>query len=196
MRMIRSRWLALCTADGDIPADMVDIGAVRCQVTVDGESRLVPTSGLIWISTGEMKVARITKKNTPLNSDSGKRISGTKLLQPGALAAVLDSSDPKLLYVYYKGVYGYIPKTNTELLDIDGSDYSTAVVSVNGRTKGTVQAEVRPEPGKGQGSYKLVVGTPVTLLEQKGDYYFVEGGGVRGWLKNTLVTREGSGDPE
>ena len=196
MRMIRPRWLAMCTADGDVPVDMVDIGAVRCQVTVDGESRPVPTAGLIWISTGDMKVARITKKNTPLNNDSGKRISGTKLLQPGALAAVLDSSDPKLLYVYYKGAYGYIPKTNAELLDIDGSDYPAAVVSVNGRTRGTVQAEVRPEPGKGQSSYKLVVGTPVTLLEQKGDYWFVEGGGVRGWLKYTQLTMDGSGDSE
>ena len=196
MRMIRPRWLALSTADGDIPVDMVDIGAVYCQITVDGEPRRVRSSELIWISSGEMKVALITKKNTPLNGDNGKRISGVKMLQPGAMAAVLDSSDPKLLYVYYKGAFGYIDKAGVELLDIDDADYPAAVVSVNGRTKGTVQAEVRPEPGKGQGSYKLVVGTPVTLLEEKGDYYYLEGGGVRGWLKNTQVATDESAGGE
>ena len=195
MRMIRPRWLALSTKDGDVPADMVDIGAVRSQVTVGGEPALVRTADLIWISEGDMKLARIDKKNTPLNSDTGKRVPGVKLLQPGALVLVLSSSD-KQLYVYYKGAFGYIAKANAELLDIDEADYPTAVVSVNGRTKGTVQAEVRPEPGKGQSYYKLVVGTPVTLLNQKGDYYYLEGGGVRGWLKYTQVTPDDAGAPE
>ncbi len=196
MRMIRPRWLALSTAGGDVPAEMADIGAVRCRMTVDGESRLVPTSDLIWVSTDDMKLIRITKKNTPLNDGAGKRVSGVKLLQPGALALVLSSEDKQNLYVYYKGAFGYIAKSGTELLDIDEEDHPAALVAVNGKTKGTVQVEVRTEPGKGQSYYKWVVGTPVTVLEQNGDYYFLEGGGVRGWLKNTQITFDKSGDPE
>ena len=196
MRMIRPRWLAMSTENGDIPVDMIDIGAVRCQISVDGEPRLVPTASVIWISAGDMKVARITKKNTPISNDSGKRVPGTKLLHPGALAAVLDDTDSKLLYVYCKGAFGYIPRANVELLDIDAGEYPSALVSVNGRTAGTVQAEVRPEPGKGESKYKLVVGTPVTVLEQKGDYYYLEGGGVRGWLKYTQLALDETEAPE
>ena len=101
---------------------------------------------------------------------------------------MLSSSDSKQLYVYYKGAFGYISKSNAELLEIDDADYPTGLVSVNGKTKGTVQADVRTEPGKGQTYYKWIVGTPVTVLETKGDYYYLEGAGARGWLKYTQVT--------
>ena len=186
MRMIRPRWLTLATPDGDVPAELVDVGAVRSTVTVDGEPRLVPTGQLTWITADEMKIARIARKNTPLNNDSGKRVPGVKLLQPGAMVAVIASLD-KQLYVWYKGAFGYVPAANAELLAFDQTDYPTALVSVSGKTSGSLQADVRTEPGKGQSFYKWPVGTPVTVLEQKGDYYYLEGAGVRGWLKYTQV---------
>ena len=197
MRMIRPRWLAIGTDDGDMPVEMVDVGAVTSQIKMNGEPQLVRTSQLIWITTDEMKVARITKKNTPLNDDAGKRVPGVRLLNPGAMVAVLGSQDKQNLYVFYKGNFGYISKANAELLDVDEADYPTGLISVNGKTKGTVQVEPRTEPGgKGQAFYKWIVGTQVSVLEEKGDYYYVEGAGVRGWIKNTQITLDGAADPE
>ena len=46
------------------------------------------------------------------------------------------------------------------------------------------------------GSYTWVVGTPVTILEEKGSYYLAEGKGLRGWVKKELIIPDAEADSE
>ena len=194
MHLIRPRWLTLHTAEGDASVTLDYVGAVWSRVSLNGELTRVRTRDLNWThaDTDGMQIARITKKSTPLTDAAGSRISGVKMLQPGALAVVLRTED-KQLYVCYKGAFGYIKKANAELLNVAQEDCPTGLVSVNGRTAGSAEVNVRVDPAKKQTFYTWVVGTPVTVLDEKGDYYFAEGKGIRGWIKKEYFTPD---DPE
>lgn len=198
MRLIRPPWLTLSGEEDGVSLTLDYVGTVWSSVTVGGESRLVRTRDLNWVCAGTdgMKIARVTRKNTPLNDDAGKRVPRIKLLQPGALVAVLADADKKQVYVYYKGAFGYLPKANVELLDVDPGDYPAGLVSVNGKTRGTAEVNIRVDTSKKQSYYTWVVGTPVTVLKEKGDYLYAEGGGLCGWIKNDYFTPDASGDPE
>ena len=41
---------------------------------------------------------------------------------------------------------------------------------------------------KGSSYYDWVTGTPLTLLEEKGNFYLAEGKGIRGWIQKEYVT--------
>ena len=198
MRLIRPPWITLASANHDASVTLDYIGTVWSGVTVDGESRVVRTRDLNWITSGTegLKIARVTKKNTPLNDDAGARVSRIKLLQPGTLVTVLADADKKQVYVYYKGAFGYLPKANVELLDVDSGDYPTGLISVNGKTRGTAEVNIRVDTTKKQSYYTWVVGTPVTVLNEKGDYWYAEGNGLCGWIKKEYFTPDASGDPE
>ena len=197
MRLIRPRWMSLDTEDGPVSVTPDYIGAYRSCVKLNGEKVLVRTGDLRWTSVSEdgLKIARVSRRNTVLTDADGKKVPGIKALQTGALATVLCVGD-KQLYVYYKGAFGYIPKANTELLDVEQEDGRTALISVNGRTAGTAQVNIRLDPTGKQSQYTWVVGTPVTILDEKGGYFYAEGGGIRGWVKKDYVTPDASGDAE
>ena len=193
MRMIRSPWITLGTA----PVGLDYIGTVWSRVTLDGELTRVRTRDLSWIFAGtdRMQIARVSKKNTAFTDADGKKISGFKALQTGTLVPVLSVGD-KLLYVYYKGAFGYIKKANAELLDVSAEELPTGLVSVNGRTTGSAEVNIRLDSSGKTGSYTWVVGTPVTILGEKGGYYLAEGKGLRGWIKKEYITSDSGSDPE
>ena len=198
MRLIRPPWLTYSAAEDGADVTPDYIGTVWSSVKTGGESRLVRTGDLQWVTSGTdgMKIARVTKKNTPLNDDAGNRVPRIKLLQPGALAMVLAEADKKQVYVYYKGAFGYLPAANVELLDVDTGDYPTGLVSLNGRTRGTAEVNIRVDTAKKQSYYTWVIGTPVTILKEKGNYYYAEGGGLCGWVGKEYITPDAPGDAE
>ena len=197
MRLIRPRWISLETADGSVSVSPDYVGAVWCRVKLNGELARVRTRDLRWTYTGTdgMKIARITKKNTILMDAAGKRVSGIRALQTGALVMVLGAEE-KQLYVFCKGAFGYVKKANAELLDVAQGEYPTGLISVNGRTSGSAEVNIRPDPSGKQTLYSWVVGTPVAILEEKGGYCYAEGKGIRGWVKKEYITPDVSGDPE
>ena len=197
MRLIRPAWISLQTEDGPVSVTPEYAGAFRSSVKVNDESMLVPTRDLTWTYSGTdvPKIARVTKKNTAFTDASGKKISGYKALQTGTLVMVLSAED-KQLYVCYKGAFGYIPRSNAELLDVSPEDSPTGVISVKGRTTGTSEVNIRLDTSGKMGQYTWTVGTPVTILEEKGGYYFAEGKGIRGWVKKEFVTPDEDGGAE
>ena len=191
MRLIRPAWLTLEATDGILQSVAPDyFGTVWSRVTAGGELTRVRTKDLAWIHDGTdgMKIARITKKNTAFVDADGKKISGFKVLNPGLLVPVL-REEAKQLYVCYRGTFGYIKKANAEFLSISEEDFPTGLVSINGRTSGSSTVRIRVEAkAKGSSYYDWVVGTPLTLLEEKGNFYLAEGKGIRGWIQKEYVT--------
>lgn len=189
MRMIRPDWLTLVTEEGSVPVSMEYAGTVQSMISEGDESRLVPTRSLRWICTGSegMQLARVTRRGTAFTDAEGKGIPRIKALQPGALVPVL-SAEEQRLYVYYRGTFGYILKSNAELLYISGEDCPTALVSVNGKTAGTAEVAVRLEPNGKKSQYAWTVGTPVVLLKESKGFWLAEGSGVRGWIDSDYIT--------
>jgi SH3-like domain-containing protein len=72
-------------------------------------------------------------------------------------------------------------------------EFTTGLVSLNGKTAGTSPVTVRKEPSakaKSIGEWKP--GTPVAVISQQGDFCLVEAKGLRGWVNNKYLALEGA----
>ena len=191
-RLIRPKWMNLETAEGSVPVTLDYIGTVWSRIVLNGEKVRVRTSELSWLhdeKTGA-KIAVVSKKNTAFTDAAGNSISGIKALQPGAMVPVLWETD-KLLYVHYRETFGYIKKANASLLDVSQDDFPAGIVSVNGKTTGSAKVNIRLEASaKAKTHYEWVAGTPLTLLEEKGKFWFAEGKGIRGWIQKEYVAED------
>ena len=83
-------------------------------------------------------------------------------------------------------------KESAELLPVSEDSFRTGLITLNGKTAGTSPITVRKEPSakaKSIGEWKP--GTPVAVISEKGDFYFVEGKGLRGWVNQKFLKLEG-----
>lgn len=192
MRPIRKPWLTL---GSEAVTDLEYAGAMVTKVTTNGEAKRVNTRDLTWTTTGSDKplLALVTKKKgAALLDGNGKKKEGiNKPLGYGTMVIVLEVTE-KQYYVAYKDVFGYISRDAAEPLDVAAGDFRTGLVAVNGRTAGTSPVNVRREPSakaKNAGEWKP--GTPVAVAEKKGEFYLVEGKGLRGWIQDKFLKLEG-----
>ena len=98
----------------------------------------------------------------------------------------------KQFYIPWKDSYGFISRESAELLPVSQDSFRTGLISLNGKTAGTSPITVRKEPSakaKSIGEWKP--GTPVAVLYDKGEFYFVEGKGLRGWVHQKYLKLEG-----
>ena len=194
MRPVRTPWLSL---NGSSVTDVEYAGALVSKVTVSGnESQRVSTRDLSWTTLGadSPKLALVTgKKGASLLDGNGKKKEGiSKPLGYGSMAYVLEVTDKKLL-IAWKDVFGYISRSDAELLSASDEEFITGLVSLNGRTAGTSPVTVRKEAsGKAKSIGEWKPGTPVAVISKSGEFYLVEGKGLRGWIQSKYLTLEGA----
>ena len=193
MRPIRSAWLKL---DGTPVKDLEYAGAMISKVTTTGEAQRVKTRELSWTTLGSdtPQLVMVTKKKGTAYLDGmGKKKEGfNKPLGYGTMAVALELTD-KTCFIAYKGTFGYLDRDAVEPLAVNQGDFGTGLISINGRTTGTSPVNVRRDPsakGKTIGDWKP--GTPVAVAAKEGEFYLVEGKGLRGWVQNKFLTLEGA----
>ena len=192
MRPIRAAWLKL----GETPVKEFEYaGALITKVTTTGDAQRVKTRDLQWTTLGSEKpqLVIVTKKKGATYQDgAGKKKDGfNKALPYGTMLIALEITD-KSVYVAHKGTFGYVARDAVDVLDVSTDDFQTGLVSINGRTAGTAPVNVRRDPsakGKTIGEWKP--GTPVAVAAKDGEFYLVEGKGLRGWVQNKFLTLEG-----
>ena len=193
MRLIRQPWLKLITEDGPVDVTLSQTGALISQVQLEDETLTVETRDLQWTSRGleGPAVAMITKKGgTSLLDADDKKVPGFLKIPANTLLTVLEA-DKTRLYVPYKGKYGYISRSDVELIPVTSDDFQRGTVSVNGKTAGSVQITIRSQASAKSASLtKWKVGTSVAVLGKKDDFYQVEARGIRGWIQEKYLTVE------
>ena len=194
MRPLRNSWMTL---DGQSVTDMEYAGALVSKVTVAGseEAQRVNTRDLQWTTDGAdaPQLALITgKKGASFTDGNGKKKDGiSKPIPYGTMVFVIGMTD-KQFYIPWKDSYGFISRESAELLPVSQDSFRTGLISLNGKTAGTSPITVRKEPSakaKSIGEWKP--GTPVAVLYDKGEFYFVEGKGLRGWVHQKYLKLEG-----
>ena len=128
-----------------------------------------------------------------LTSDgNGKKKDGiSKAIPYGSMAFVIGITD-KQYYIAWKDSFGFISRDVAELLPVSEDSFRTGLIALNGKTAGTSPVTVRKEPSakaKSIGEWKP--GTPIAVISEKGDFYFVEGKGLRGWVNQKFIKLEG-----
>ena len=194
MRPVRQAWLQL---NGQPVTSFEYAGSLMSKVAVSGgESQRVNTRDLTWTTSGSdtPQLALVTgKKGAALLDGNGKKKAGiSKAIPYGTMVFVLETTD-KQFYIPWRDSFGYISRDAAELISISEDSFRTGLVSLNGRTAGTAPITVRKEPStkaKSIGEWKP--GTPVAILGQDGEFYLVEGKGLRGWIHNKYLTLEGA----
>ncbi len=197
MRPIREPWMTLNTEAGPVSAEPEYAGALMTRVAVGEEKTRVPTRDLTWSTLGadSPQLALITRKKGAAFTDGNekKKAGISKPVPCGMMVPVLAVPDQKFYYIFYKGVFGYIRQESAELLPVSQDSFQTALVSLNGRTAGTAEINVRAEPSaKSREITGWKPGTPIALIEKKDEFYFAEGKGFRGWLHEKYVTLDGA----
>ena len=192
MRPVRSAWLSL---NGSPVTDVEYSGALVSKVTTGGsEAQRINTRDLSWTTVGAdgPKIALITgKKGASLLDGSGKK-KDIKPLGYGSMAFVLEVTEKKL-FVAWKDTFGYINRSDAELLSASEEEFMTGLVSLNGKTAGTSPVTVRKEAsGKAKSIGEWKPGTPVAVVSKSGEYYLVEAKGLRGWIQSKYLTLEGA----
>ena len=191
---MRNSWMTL---DGQSVTDMEYAGALVSKVTVAGseEAQRVNTRDLQWTTDGAdaPQLALITgKKGASFTDGNGKKKDGiSKPIPYGTMVFVIGMTD-KQFYIPWKDSYGFISRESAELLPVSQDSFRTGLISLNGKTAGTSPITVRKEPSakaKSIGEWKP--GTPVAVLYDKGEFYFVEGKGLRGWVHQKYLKLEG-----
>ena len=194
MRPLRRPWMTMETESGPAAAEPEYAGALVTRVTVNGEEQRVPTRELSWTTLGAdaPQLALVTrKKGASFTDANGKKKDGiSKPVSYGMMVPVLEVTKEKL-YVFYKGVFGYIRAESAELLPVEQEAFSTGLVSVNGRTAGTTAVKVRAEASaKSRTITEWKPGVPVALIRQSGEFWLAEGKGIRGWIHEKYLTMD------
>ena len=193
MRLFRPHWLHMTTEEGSVPVALSQSGAQLCQVERGGELQTVETRLLQWESLGldGRTVALVTrKKGATLTDADGKRVPGLRSAPAGTLLTVLEA-DGKRLYVPWRGKYGYVSRSDVELIPVTDEEVRRGIVSLNGKTAGSVQISIRSEAtARSAALTKWKVGTEVAVLGKQDDFYQIEGCGLRGWIQEKYLTTE------
>ena len=188
-RLIRPSWLFHLEEGGRIGAAAVSIGIGDSVIEINGKEQTVPTRELRWGGDDLPKLAAVTsKKNILLKNAEGKRI-GTV-----ASCAVLPllAEEEDRLYVMDGDTRGYIKREDADVVPAIAGDIVKAKISVNGNTSGRAKVKMRFGPSE---KHRVVdqwkTGTDVTVLARDGEFFQVEGKGLRVWVHQDFLTGDG-----
>ena len=202
MRLIRVPWLKADTGDGSGTASVTVeyVGAVISKVVRDKNSWRIPTRDLqvTGMEPGQVQIALVTaKKGTLLKDAAGKQIPDKARIKRNTMVLLLGGSVDNLLYAYWDNVFGYLEPGDVEILSAASGTVLTGVIAVNGNISGTQQATVHLNPdAKSTGIAVWKTGTPVAMVEKKGDFYLLEGKGMRGWVHKKFILPDQEEEPE
>lgn len=190
MRMIRKPWLKADPGTGAVGVSVEYVGAMMSKVTRGEESWRVPTRELI-LTSGEPhapKIAVVTaKKGTTLKDGTGKVIPKRKAIRTNALVLVLEAGEDAY-YAWWDNTFGYLTPADVTLLDAEPEGFQTGLIAMNGSTSGTRTVAVHRNPKANSDKLESwKTGTPVCVVEKKGDFYLLEAKGFRGWVHEKYV---------
>ena len=117
MRLIRRPWLTLKEENGEILVSPEEFGTAESTVTVNGETRTVPTAGLSWFCEGAdgPALAMVTREEGAAYTErNGTAVRKRKPLARGSTACALRIESDRV-YVWWRGTYGYLRREDVEL---------------------------------------------------------------------------------
>lgn len=184
MRLIRRPWLSLLTEGGMITVFPDWFGTARSSVTVDNQARIVSTADLDWFCDGAdgPRLAVVTApRGASLTGRDGTPVKNYRPVPWGRVLCVL-RADEERVYVYWRGIFGYLKRSEVELAGIPQQAYPAAVVIAEGKPAGAV-VRGRQEPDeKSAVAAEWPAGTEVVILGRKDSFCLAEGLGCRGWI--------------
>ena len=191
-RLIRPSWLFYLGSEGKIGAGAVEIGIGESRISINGKEQTVATRELQWGSAGQPKLAVVTeKKNIKMVNADGKRI-GT--IAPCRVLPVLAEEDGRV-YIIDGETRGYLKTESIEIAEPAAGEILKGQISVNGNTSGWAKVKMRFGPSEKQ---KVIdnwrTGTEVTLLAKSGEFWQVEGRGMRLWVHQDYLTADAAAE--
>ena len=184
MRLIRRPWLTLSSESGERTVSPDWFGVSRSSVTVDNRSVIVPTAGLDWLCDGAdgPQLAVVTaSRGAALTYRNGTAVENYRPVPWGRVLCAL-RADADRVYVYWRGIFGYLKRSEVELTGIPDQAYPAAVVTAKGKPSGTA-VKSRQEPDeKSAAAAEWPSGTEVVILDRSGGFCLAEGLGCRGWI--------------
>ena len=184
-RLIRPSWLFVTENGKKTGAVAVSLTSGESEVSVNGEIRTVATRDLIWGTDGRPRMAVVKgNKTVRLTDAEGRRIAS---LPPNKVLPALETDEDRVL-VIYKEERGYLSLKDAEVT-APLEEIHHGVISVNGNTSGRATVKMRcgaSDKEKIADSWKT--GTPVIPIRQEGDFWLVEGKGVRLWVQQDYLT--------
>ena len=184
MRLIRRPWLSLASEDGNTAVSADWFGTVRSSVTAGGKAKTVPTGSLSWFCDGTdspRQLAVVTKERTTLTYRNGEAVPNYKPIPWGRVLAVL-RADGERVYVYWRGIFGYLKRSDVELTDVPEQTVPFAMISTEGKQKGSTVRGYREANTKSAAVTEWPVGTKVAVLDRADGFCLAEGLGCRGWI--------------
>ena len=196
MRLIRRPWLILAGEEGEKTVSADWFGTVQSSVIEDQKAKTVPTSSLNWFCDGTdspRQLGVVTKERVTLTHRNGEAVSKYRPIPWGRVLAVL-RADEERVYVFWRGVFGYLKRSDVKLTGVPDQDYSLAVISGEGKRKDSTVRGYREKGGKGTAVAEWPVGTEVAILERANGFCLVEGLGCRGWIQEKYLQPVSDGD--
>lgn len=117
MRLIRRPWLTLKEEGGKTFVTPEAFGTAESTVTVNGESRNVPTACLSWFcegADGPMLAVVTREQGAAYTERNGDAVRKRKPLPSGSAACALWVEEDRV-YVWWRGTYGYLRREDVEL---------------------------------------------------------------------------------
>ena len=119
------------------------------------------------------------KKAVKLKNEAGKRLANVAACQ---VVPVLKTEEDKVM-VMVGEQRGFLKLSDVELAEPLEDEIQTALISVKGSTSGRASVKLRYGPSekeKVMANWKT--GTQVTLIRQEGEFWQIEGKGLRLWV--------------
>ena len=184
MRLIRRPWLTLTAENGETAVSADWFGTAQSSVIVGGEARTVSTDSLYWFCDGADKpqLAVVTReRGATLTRRNGQAVGNYLPIPWGQVLCAL-RTDEERVYVYWRGVFGYLKRSEVELTGVPEQVFPAAVVTAEGKPAGTVIKSRRQADEKSAVAAEWPVGTEVIVLSRTDGWCFAEGTGRRGWI--------------
>lgn len=192
VRLIQPSPFTLTGSGSDHPVVVTVFGTSVCTIKDSGQESTVPAKNLIWnigADNGARVAAVVTKKTYTQIMDSAGKKAGRA--EPGTVMPVISVSKDTVTVL--NGTFvGNVSKKDVELIEVTDKDPLTALIALNGNTSGRAKIRARLTPSaKGKTIAQWPTGTPVAVIEDKGDWCRVEAKGLCLWVekKNVLYDK-------
>ena len=190
MRLIRPQWLLADLGSGTQGVSVEYAGALMTKVTRDEEAMRMPTNELHLSAGATPQVALVTAKK------GARPLDGGNTIRHGAMMLVLNVLEDSV-YVFRDDSFLLLDAKDVTLLPAETGTFQTGLISVNGKTTGSVQITVHRNPkGNSDDITKWKPGTPVAVVERDGEFLLMEGKGYRGWVHEKYFTPDDTASGE
>ena len=179
-----------------VEVNVVSLGLGRSTVTVGKEKKTVPTTDLLWDTEApEKRVLAVV--NAPKAGKAALRTASK------SSATIMDYCITNTVVrvirygknwclVDHQGMRGYIKTASLKFYPKDNGEYTTGVLSYNGRTysrNGTTTVNIRAKAVNGSRILEtVVIGEPVTVFSTTGKWSEVDCKGWHGYVLSKYIT--------